>query len=89
MSGSLIPKPKPTGKRVFLECKRVIRKKRSKDTSHEYCRWRREPLPKQYLINFVYLKTCVITMRGYKKPTTTAANIDTLDLDLMTIASSC
>ena len=38
---------------------------------------------------FDLLKTCVITMRGYKKPTTTAAKIDTLDLDLKTTASSC
>ena len=35
------------------------------------------------------LKTCVIAMRGYKKPTTAAAKIDTLDLDLWTTASSC
>ena len=28
---------------------------------------------------FDLLKTCVIAMRGYKKPTTTAAKIDTLD----------
>ena len=37
------------------------------------------------------LKTCAIAMRGYryKKPTTTAAKIDTLDLDLRTTASSC
>ena len=34
-------------------------------------------------------KTCVIAMRGYKKSTTTAAKIDTLDLDLRTTASSC
>ena len=38
---------------------------------------------------FDLLKTCVIAMRGYKKPTTTAAKIDTLDLDLRTTASSC
>ena len=39
---------------------------------------------------FDLLKTCVIAMRGYKKkPTATAANIDTLDLDLRTTASSC
>ena len=38
---------------------------------------------------FDLLKTCVIAMRGYKKPTTTAAKIDTLDLDLRTAASSC
>ena len=30
-----------------------------------------------------------LAMRGYKKPTTTAAKIDTLDLDLRTTASSC
>ena len=38
---------------------------------------------------FDLLKTCVIAMRGYKKPATTAAKIDTLDLDLRTTASSC
>ena len=38
---------------------------------------------------FDLLKTCVIAMRGYKRPTTTAAKIDTLDLDLRTTASSC
>ena len=42
---------------------------------------------------FDLLKTCVIAMRGYKKPDpvlqTTAAKIDTLDLDLRTTASSC
>ena len=38
---------------------------------------------------FDLLKTCVIAMRGYKKPTTTAAKIDTLDLDLRTTASFC
>ena len=38
---------------------------------------------------FDLLKTCVIAMRGYKKPTTTAAKIDTLDLELRTTASSC
>ena len=38
---------------------------------------------------FDLLKTCVIAMRGYKKPTTTAAKFDTLDLDLRTTASSC
>ena len=35
------------------------------------------------------LKVCVIAMRGYKNPTTTAAKIDTLELDLRTTASSC
>ena len=35
---------------------------------------------------FDLLKTCVIAMRGYKKPTTTAAKIDTLNLDLRTTA---
>ena len=39
--------------------------------------------------SFHILKTCVIVMRGYKKPTTTAAKIDTLNLDLRTTASSC
>ena len=38
---------------------------------------------------FGLLKTCVIAMRGYKMPTTTAAKIDTLDLDLRRTASSC
>ena len=38
---------------------------------------------------FDLLKTCVIAMREYKKPSTTAAKIDTLDLDLRTTASSC
>ena len=38
---------------------------------------------------FDLLKTCVIAMRGYKKPTTTAAKIDTIDLDLRTTASPC
>ena len=33
-------------------------------------------------LRFYLLKTCVITIRGHKKPTTTAAKIDTLDLDL-------
>ena len=36
---------------------------------------------------FEFLKMCVIAMRRYKKPTTTAAKIDTLDLDLRTTAS--
>ena len=27
------------------------RKRRSKDICHEYCRWRREPLPQQYLVH--------------------------------------
>ena len=130
MSGCLIPKPKPTGKRVSLKCTRVMRKRRSQDICHEYCRSRREPLPLQYFIfstsggmgkeadrllrqmaermsikrgenyssvvsflrrrfSFDLLNTCVIAMRGYKKPTTTAAKIDTLDLDLRTTASSC
>ena len=30
---------------------RVTRMKRSRDTSQEYCRWRREPLPQQYLVH--------------------------------------
>ena len=36
-----IPKPKPTGKRVFLKCTIVMRTNRSKDTSHEpfYCQF--------------------------------------------------
>ena len=38
---------------------------------------------------FDLLKTFVIAMRGYKKPTTAAAKIDTLDLDLRTTAPSC
>ena len=38
---------------------------------------------------FDLLKTCAIAMRGYKKPTTIVAKIDTLDLDLRTTASSC
>ena len=33
-------------------------------------------------------KTCVIALREYKKPTTTAVKIDTLDLDLRTTAPS-
>ena len=37
---------------------------------------------------FDLLKTCVIAMRGYKKPTTIAGKIDTLNLDLRTTASS-
>ena len=51
MSGCLIPKPKLTGKRVSLKCTRVTRKKRSKDTCYEYCRWGRKPLPEQYLVH--------------------------------------
>ena len=38
---------------------------------------------------FDFLKTCVSPMRGYKKPTTIAAKIDTLDLDLRATVSSC
>ena len=38
---------------------------------------------------FDLLKTCVMAMRGYKKPTTIAAKIHTLDLYLRTTASSC
>ena len=145
MSGCLIPKPKPTGRRVSLKCTRVTRKKRSRDTSlskrTRACVWARY-LPRvlqvekgtftpavfitsggmgkeadrllRYIrrmakrmsikrgenyssvvsflrrrFRFDLLKTCVIEMRGYKKPTTTAAKIDTLELDLRTTASSC
>ena len=38
---------------------------------------------------FDLLKTCVIAMRVYMKPTTTATKIDPLDLDLRITASSC
>ena len=38
---------------------------------------------------FEFLKMCVIAMRDYKKPTSTAAKINTIDLYLKTIASSC
>ena len=40
-------------------------------------------------LRFDLLKTCVIAMRRYKKLMTTAAKIDTIDLDLRTTASSC
>ena len=39
------PQAKPSGKRVFLKCTRVTRKKKSKNPSHELCRSRNEPLP--------------------------------------------
>ena len=107
-----------------------MRKKRSKDTYHDYCMWRRElgtftpalfsksrsmgkeadrllrrmaermsiKIGENYSsvvsflrrrFSFDFLETCVIAMRGYKKPTNTAAKINTLDLDLRTTASSC
>ena len=38
---------------------------------------------------FDLLKTCIITLRGYKKPSRTPAKIETLDMDLGVIATSC
>ena len=34
-------------------------------------------------------KTCIIALRGYKKPSSTPAKIETLDMDLRGIATSC
>ena len=31
---------------------------------------------------FDLLKTCIIALRGYKKPSSTTAKIETLDMDL-------
>ena len=38
---------------------------------------------------FNRLKTCIIALRGYKKPSSTPAKIETLDMDLRGIATSC
>ena len=38
---------------------------------------------------FDLLKTCIIALRGYKKPSSTPAKIETLDMDLRGIATSC
>ena len=38
---------------------------------------------------FDLLKTCKIALRGYKKPSSTPAKIETLDMDLRGIATSC
>ena len=33
------------------------------------------------------LKTCIIALKGYKKPSSTPAKIETLDMDLRVIAT--
>ena len=38
---------------------------------------------------FDLLKTCIIALRSYKKPLSTPAKIETLDMDLRVIATSC
>ena len=38
---------------------------------------------------FDLLETCIIALRGYKKPSSTPAKIETLDMDLRGIATSC
>ena len=38
---------------------------------------------------FDLLKTCIIALRGYKKPSSTPAKIETLDMDLRGIDTSC
>ena len=37
----------------------------------------------------ILLKTCIIALRGYKKPSSTPAKIETLNMDLRGIATSC
>ena len=61
----------------------LTRKKRSKDTSHEYCRWKRGPLPQQYLvINFAVCtimfvaNLIVIGIQLYFRGPCTACQID-------------
>ena len=44
------------------------------------------------IFRFDLLKTCIIgiiALRGYKKPSSTPAKIETLDMDLRVIATSC
>ena len=41
------------------------------------------------IFRFDLLKTCIIALRGYKKPSNTPAKIETLDMDLRGIATSC
>ena len=46
-------------------------------------------LKRRFRFNLLKTCRCIIALRGYKKPSSTTVKIETLDMDLRGIATSC